>query len=47
MRGGYYLAPVEGLGCLVGALPQLLVVGGLLHQVQDLGGESLGVKTKQ
>ena len=33
MRGEYYLAPVESLGGLVGSLPQLLVVGGLLHQV--------------
>ena len=50
MRGGVliiarrvYLAPVESLGGLVGSLPQLLVVGGLLHQVEDLGCESLGV----
>ena len=35
------LAAVEGLGGLVGALAQLLVVDGLLHQVQDLGGERL------
>ena len=35
------LAPVEGLCRLVGALPQLLVVGGLLHQVEDLSGEGL------
>merc|ERR1712106_817021 len=35
------LTPVEGLGGLIGSLPQLLVVSGLLNQVQDLGGESL------
>ena len=35
------LTPVEGLGRLVGALPQLLVVGRLLHQVEDLGREGL------
>ena len=47
MRGGVliiarrvYLAPVESLGSLVGSLPQLLVVGGLLHQVQDLKRKS-------
>ncbi len=43
MRGKYYLAPVESLSGLVSSLPQLLVVGGLLHQVEDLGCESLGV----
>lgn len=31
---------VEGLGGLVGALLQLLVVGGLLNDVEDLLGES-------
>merc|ERR1719419_2218999 len=35
------LASVQGLGGLVGSLPQLLVVGGLLNKVQDLGGKSL------
>ena len=35
------LAAVEGLGGLVGTLAELLVVDGLLHQVQDLGGELL------
>ena len=42
MIGEYYLAPVESLSGLVGSLPQLLVVGGLLHQVEDLGCECLG-----
>ena len=31
------LAAVEGLGGLVGTLAQLLVVDGLLDQVEDLG----------
>jgi len=35
------LTSVQGLGGLIGPLPQLLVVGCLLDQVQDLGGESL------
>ena len=35
------LAAVEGLGGLVGTLAQLLVVDGLLDQVEDLGGELL------
>ena len=35
------LAAIQGLGRLVGPLPQLLVVGGLLHQVQDLGRQGL------
>ena len=35
------LAPVEGLGRLVGALPQLLVVGGLLNKIEDLGSQGL------
>ena len=33
-------AAVQRLGGLVGALFQLFVVGSLLHQVEDLGGES-------
>ena len=32
---------VEGLGGLVGTLLQLAVVAGLLHEVEDLLGESL------
>ena len=35
------LPSVEGLRGLVGSLPQLLVVGGLLNEVQDLAGEGL------
>ena len=35
------LPSVEGLGGLVSSLPQLLVVRGLLNQVQDLGGQGL------
>jgi len=35
------LPPVEGLSGLVGALPQLLVVGGLLDQIENLGREGL------
>ena len=38
------LASVQGLGGLVGSLSQLLVVGGLLNKVQDLGGKSLKKK---
>ena len=37
------LTPVEGLGRLVGALPQLLVVGRLLHKIQNLGCKSLNI----
>ena len=35
------LASVEGLGGLVGSLPQLLVVGGLLDKIENLGSQSL------
>ena len=35
------LPSVEGLRGLVGSLPQLLVVGALLNEVQDLAGEGL------
>ena len=35
------LASVERLGGLVGALAQLLVVDGLLHQLEDGGGQPL------
>ena len=35
------LTSVEGLGGLVGALPQLLVVGGLLNKIEDLGSQGL------
>lgn len=32
------LSAIESLGCLIGALLHLLIVGGLLHQVKDLDG---------
>merc|ERR1719499_856208 len=35
------LTSIEGLGCLIGSLPELLVVGGLLYKVQNLGSQSL------
>ena len=35
------LSSVESLGRLIGSLPQLFVVGGLLHKIEDLGSESL------
>ena len=35
------LASVERLGCFIGSLPQLLVVARLLHQIQNLGRQSL------
>ena len=35
------LPTVKRLGCLVGSFPQLLVVGCLLDQVEDLGSQSL------
>jgi len=35
------LTTVKGLGGLVGSLSHLLVVGCLLNQVQNLGGQSL------
>ena len=38
------LASVQCLGGLIGSLPQLLVVGGLLNQIQDLGGKGLKKK---
>ena len=38
------LASVEGLSRFVCALPQLLVVGGLLHQVQDLKMKSVATE---
>ena len=34
-------AAVEGLGGLIGALTQLVVVGGLLHEVEDFRGQAL------
>ena len=38
------LTTVKGLGGLVGSLSHLLVVGCLLNQVQNLGGQSLKIK---
>ena len=35
------LSSVESLGGLIGALPQLFVVGGLLDKIQYLGGQRL------
>merc|ERR1719190_215545 len=35
------LPTVQGLGCFVGTLAELLVVGSLLDQVEDLGGQCL------
>ncbi len=35
------LATVESFGGFVSSLPQLLIVAGLLHQVQDLSRQSL------
>ena len=40
------LTSVQGLGRLVGALTQLLVVAGLLNQVQDLGSQCLKNKIR-
>jgi hypothetical protein len=38
------LTAIESFCRLVGPLPQLPVVRGLLHQVQDLGRQSLNVE---
>jgi hypothetical protein len=40
------LTTIERFCGLVGPLPQLPVVRGLLHQVQDLGRQSLNVQTQ-
>ena len=39
------LTSVEGFGSLVGSLAHLLVIRGLLHEVQDLGRQLCGLKT--